>query len=139
VIDAMTFLKHMWGSKVLKVDSKHNGLTACVFRVLLFALEKKCYREILRITYKGMIRNEDIREKISKEETIVDMINKRKLKLFGYICRMDDKRLTKHTLFAKMNGKSRRGRPYREWLANITKWCEGSEQDLWLAPADDKV
>jgi hypothetical protein len=58
-----------------------------------------------------MIRNEDIRKKISKEETIIDIIKKRTLRLFGHICRMEDCRLIKHLIFGKMDGKSRRGCP----------------------------
>ena len=52
-----------------------------------------------------MIRNEDIKKRISmKEETIVDVIKKRKLRLFGHICRMHDNRLVKHTVFGKIDG-----------------------------------
>ncbi len=83
-----------------------------------------------------MICNEDIRKKISKEETIIDIIKKRKLRLFGHIRRMDDNRLIKHTIFAKMNGKSRRGRPCREWLDDITEWCGRSGQDLFHLAQD---
>ena len=86
-----------------------------------------------------MIRNEDIRKRISKEETIIDTIKKRKLGLFGHICRMDDNRLIKHTLFAKMNGKSRRGRPCREWLGDITEWCQRSGQDLFHLAQDRQI
>ena len=44
---------------------------------------------------------------------------------------MDDTRLIKHVVFAKMGGKSRRGRPCREWLDDITEWCQRSGQDLF--------
>ena len=66
----------------------------------------KCYRRVLRINWQDMVRNEDIRKKISKEDTIIDIIKKRKLRLFGHICRMDDSRLIKHLIFGKMEGKS---------------------------------
>ena len=84
-----------------------------------------------------MIRNDDIRKKLSKEGTIIDIIKKRKLRLFGHICRMDDNRLVKHIVFTKMNGKSRRGRPCKEWLDDITEWCGRSVQDL-LHKAQDR-
>ena len=61
-----------------------------------------------------MIRNEGIRKIIAREEAIIDTIKKRKLRLFGYICRMNDNRLIKHTIFEKIDGKPRRGRPCRE-------------------------
>ena len=76
-----------------------------------------------------MIRNEDIQKTIAREETIIDTIKKRKLRLFGHICRMNDNRLIKHTILAKIDGRPRRGRPCREWLADM-KDCYGrSGQD----------
>jgi hypothetical protein len=96
----------------------------------------KCYRWILRINWRDMIRNEDIRKKISRQKTIVDTIKKRKLGLFGHICRMDDKRMIKHILFSRMDGKSRRGRPCREWLDDIIEWGGRNGQDLFHLAQD---
>jgi hypothetical protein len=152
---AMASLKHIWNCKKLKVYNKLKVLTTYVFSVLLYAsetwtlketdkkkllvFEMKCYRRILKINWKDMIRNDDIREKISKEETIIDIIKKRKLRLFGHICRMDDNRLIKQTVFAKMNGKPQRGRPCREWLDDITEWCERSVHDLFHQVLDRQI
>jgi len=149
---ALASLKHIWNSKKLKIENKLKILTTCVFSVLLYAsetwtlkeidrkkllaFEMKCYRRILRINWQDMIRNEDIRKRIAKEETIIDTIKKRKLRLFGHICRMDDSRLIKHIVFAKMDGKSRRGRPCREWLDDITEWCQRSGQELFHLAQD---
>ena len=96
----------------------------------------KCYRRILKLNWRDMIRNEDIRKKISKEETIVDIIKKRKLRLFGHICRMDDARIIKHAICSKMEGKSRRGCPCREWLDDIIEWCQRSGQELYHLAQD---
>ena len=149
---AMASLKHIWNSKKLKIENKLKILTTCVFSVLLYAsetwtlkeadrkkllaFEMKCYRQILRINWRDRIRNEDISKRTSKEETIIDTIKKRKLRLFGHICRMDDNRLIKHTIFAITNGKSRRGRPCREWLDDITEWCQRSGQELFHLAQD---
>ena len=152
---AMASLKNIWKSKKLKIENKLKILTTCVFSVLLYAsetwtlkeadkkklkaFEMKCYRQILKINWRERVRNEDIRKRISKEATIVDTIKKRKLSLFGHICRMDDKRLIKHIIFAKMNGKSRRGRPCREWMDDITEWCQRSAQELFHLAQDRQV
>ena len=151
----MASLKHIWNSKKLKIDNKLKVLTTCVFSVLLYAsetwtlketdkkkllaFEMKCYRRILRINWRDMIRNEDIRKRISKEKTIIDTIRKRKLGLFGHICRMNDNRLIKHIVFSKMDGKSRRGRPCTEWLDDITEWCQRSGQELFHLAQDRRV
>ena len=131
----MGALKNIWHSKQIKIENKIRILTTCVVSVLLNAsetwtlkeaakkkllgLEMKCYRRILRINWKDMIRNTDIRKQIARKETIIDNIKIRKLRLFGHICRMNDNRLIKHTVFARINGKPRRGRPCREWMDDI--------------------
>ena len=148
----MASLRHVWNCKKLTIQNKFRILTTCVFSVLLYisetwtlketdkkkllAFEMKYYRKILRISRKDMIRNEDIRKTIATEDIIIDTIKKRKLRLFGHICRMNDNRLIKHTIFAKIDGKPRKGRPCREWLDDINDWCGRSGQDL-AHPAQD--
>ena len=66
-----------------------------------------------------MIKDDDIMKRISKEETVINIIKKRKLRLFSHICGMHDNRLVKHVVFGKIDGKSRRERPHREWLDDI--------------------
>lgn len=148
-------LKHIWNSRKLKTDNKLKVLTTCVFSVLLYAsetwtlkeldkkkllaFEMKCYRRILRVSWRDMVKNEDIRRKISREKTIIDTIKKRKLGLFGHICRMEDKRLVKHILFSKIDGKSRRGRPCREWLDDIIEWGGRNGQDLFHLAQDRRA
>ena len=143
---ALASLKHVWNSKKPTIQNKLRILAACVFSVLLYASETwtlkepdkkkvlafeiKRYRKILRISWKDMLRNDDIRKAIAREETVINIIKKRKLRLFGYMCRMNDSRLIKHTVFAKIDGKLRRGRPCREWLHDIKDWCGQSGQDL---------
>ena len=88
---AMVSLKYIWNSKKLRIDNKMKILKTCVFSVLLYAsktwtlketaktkllaFKMKCYRQILRINWRDMIRNEDIRKRISKEKTIIDWSN----------------------------------------------------------------
>ena len=87
-----------------------------------------------------MTRNEDIRKIIGKEEAIIDTIKKRKLRLFGYICRTNDNRLIKHIIFAKIDGKPRRGgRPCREWLDDMKDWCGCGGQDLLHLARDRRM
>ncbi len=37
---------------------------------------------------------------------------------------MEDKRLVKGVVFGIMEGRTRRGRPSREWLDDIKEWCQ---------------
>ena len=131
----MASLRHIWNGKKLTIQNKLKILRTCAFSVLVYAsetwtlketdkkkllvFEMRYYRRILRINWKNIIRNKDIRKTIAREETIIDTMKKRKLRLFEYICRMHDNRLIKNTISAKIDGKPRRGRPCREWLDDI--------------------
>ena len=97
----------------------------------LLVFEMKCYRQILKIKWTDKVSNEAIRRMISRKITIVDIIKKRKLQLFGHISRMDDSRVVKQVVFSRMAGKSRIGRSSREWLDDITDWCNCNIQDLF--------
>ena len=126
----MAPLRHLWNGNTLTIQHKLRILTTCVFGVLLYASETcivketdkmkllafeiTCYRRILRISWKGMIKNEDTRKTIAREETIIGTIKKRKLRVFRHISRMNDNRLIKHTVFSKIDGKPQRGRLCRE-------------------------
>ena len=128
-------MRHIWNGKKLTIQNKFRTLTVCVFNILLYALETRtlkeidkkkpltlemcCYRRILKISWKDMVKTEDIRKTIAREETIIDTRKKRKLSLLGLICRMNDNRLTKRTVFTKIDGKPGRSRLCREWLNDI--------------------
>ena len=36
---------------------------------------------------------------------------------------MEDSRLVKEVVFGDMKGKTKRGRPKREWLDDVKEWC----------------
>ena len=50
---------------------------------------------------------------------------KRRLGLFGHICRMEDNRKIKSLMLGITDEKGRRGRPNRpmKWIDNIKEWC----------------
>src|SRR6218665_1593340 len=54
---------------------------------------------------------------------MMQTIMKRKLGLFGYICRLENSRKIKSVMLGIMDGKGRRGRPNMEWIENIKEWC----------------
>ena len=90
-VGATASLKHVGNGKKLTLQNKLRILTTYVFSVLLYvsetwtlkdtdkkkllAFEMKCYRRILRISRKDMIRNDDIQKTIAREETVIDIIN----------------------------------------------------------------
>ena len=51
-------------------------------------------------------------------------IMRRKLALFGHICRMKNDRKIKSVMMGTMEGTGKRGRPNREWLDDVKDWCQ---------------
>ena len=55
------------------------------------AMEMKCYRKILRISYKDHVTNEEVRAKIQQtigpHEDLLTIVNRRKLKWYGHVFR----------------------------------------------------
>ena len=86
------------------------------------------------------ITNEEIRKRMCSKRNIIQRIKERKLNLFGHICRMEDSRLVKEVVFGDMERKTKRGRPKREGLDDVTEWCnegiyilkrKAQDRDAW--------
>ncbi len=136
----MAGFKTIWNSKHISTETKISIIRTCVMSVLLYACETwtlrkkdkdllmafdmKCYRRILHIHWHQTIPNVVVRRRVVNTRNIVQHIMERKLSLFGHICRMEDKRLVKGVVFGIMEGRTRRGRPSREWLDDIKEWCQ---------------
>ena len=94
----------------------------------LLAFEMRCYRRILKICWKDKVSNKVIREREKRQWTVMDLIKQRKLKLFGHICRMGDRRLIKTVMLGMVNGNRPHGRPAKRWSDDIVDWCGCSLQ-----------
>ena len=137
---AMAGFKTIWNSKHISTQTKISIIRTCVLSVLLYAcetwtlrkkdkdsllaFEMKCYRRILHIRWQQRITNVEVRRRVGNSRNIIQLIMERKLSLFGHICRMGDNRLVKCVVFGMMDGKTRRGRPSREWLDVVREWCQ---------------
>ncbi len=138
---ALAGFNKIWRSKDIRMTVKTQILRTCVFSVLLYAsetwtmkktdqdrllaFEMRCYRRLLNIRWQQRVTNVEVRRRMNNTENIVQTVIKRKMELFGHICRMEDGRMVKKMVFGTVGGKNRRGRPRREWLDDITEWGNG--------------
>jgi len=129
----------VWSSRVISLEVKLNILRTCVFSTLLYAaetwtikkrtktateFEMKCYRRILRIRWQQKITNIEVRRRMKVTTNVMQEVIKRKMTMFGHICRMSQDRRIKKVMEGFMAGNSRKGRPKREWLQDIEAWEE---------------
>ena len=85
------------------------------------AVEMKCYRKILRISYKDHVTNEEVRAKIQQaigpHEDLLTIVKRRKLQWYGHVSRSSG--LAKTILQGTVKGGRRQGRQRKRWKDNI--------------------
>ena len=87
-------------------------------------MEMRCYRKMLRISYKNHVTNEGVRAKIQQaigpHENLLNIVKKRELQWYGHVPRSSG--LAKIILQGTVKGGRRQGRQKKSWEDNIRKW-----------------
>ena len=88
------------------------------------AVEMRCLRKLLGISYKDHVTNNEVRRKITQHvshyEDLLTTAKKRKLRWYGHVTRSEG--LAKTILQGTVQGKRRRGRQKKKWADNILEW-----------------
>ncbi|KAK2174840.1 hypothetical protein NP493_774g00016 [Ridgeia piscesae] len=88
------------------------------------AMEMRCLRKLLGITYRDHISNEEVRNRtrqaIGPHEDLLTTVKRRKLKWYGHVTRSSG--LAKTILQGTVQGGRRRGRQKKRWEDNIPEW-----------------
>ena len=84
----------------------------------------RCYRKMLRISYKDHVTNEEVRAKIQQEigphKDLLTIVKRRKLQWYGHVSRSSG--LAKTILQGTVKGGRRRGRQKKRWEDSIREW-----------------
>ena len=86
-------------------------------------METRCYRKILRISYKDHVANEEVRTKIQQAigpHEDVTTVKRRKLQWYGHVSRSSG--LAKTILQGTVKVGRRHGRLRKRWKDNIREW-----------------
>ena len=87
-------------------------------------MEMRCYRKILRISYKDHVTNEEVRAKIQQaigpHEDLRMIVKRRKLQWYSHVSRSSG--LAKTILQGTVKAGRRQGRQKRRWEDNIREW-----------------
>ena len=88
------------------------------------AMEMRCYRKILHISYKDHVTNEDVHAKIQQAigpyEDHLTIVKRPKLQWYGHVSRSSG--LAKTVLQGTVKGGRRQGRQRKRWEDNIREW-----------------
>ena len=106
---------------------------------MIQALEMRCYRRLLNISYKDHLTNEEVRSRIQNafgvHDDLLTMVKKRKLWWYGHISRSSG--MAKTILQGTVKGARRRGRQNKRWEDTIKEWT-GMGFGVSLRAAEDR-
>ena len=131
------FTKPVWIDKSISLSSKIRLMRSLVTSIFLYAceswtltaelhrkiqaMEMRCYRKILHISYKDHVTNEEVRAKIQQaigpHENLLTVVKRRKLQWYGHVSRSSG--LAKTILQDTVKGGRRQGRQRKRWEDNI--------------------
>ncbi|KAI0238708.1 GATA zinc finger domain-containing protein 1 [Lamellibrachia satsuma] len=137
---AQTRLKPLWNDRNITVSSKIRLMRSLVMSIFLYAcetwtlsadlqkriqaMEMRCFRKILHISYKDHVTNDAVRNKIKQAigpyDDLLTTVKKRKLKWYDHVSRSCG--LAKIILQGTVRGGRRRGRQKKRWEDNIKEW-----------------
>ena len=88
------------------------------------AMEMRCYRKILHISYKDHVTKEEVRAKIQQaiepHEHLLTIVKRRKLQWYGHVSSSSG--LAKTILQGTVKGGRRQGKQRKRWEDNIREW-----------------
>ena len=93
-------------------------------RIQLQAMEMRCYRKILCISYKDHVTNEEVHAKIQQaigsHKDLLTMVKRCKLQWYGHVSHSSG--LAKTILQGTVKGGRKQGRQRKRWEDNIREW-----------------
>ena len=88
------------------------------------AMEMRCYRKIIRISYKDHVTNDEVRAKIQQaigpHEDLLTIVKRCKLQWYGHVSSSSG--LAKTILQSTVKEGRRQGGQKKRWVDNIRKW-----------------
>jgi len=85
------------------------------------------------------VANREVRKRLNLKADLMQTVMKRKLGVFGHICKMEDSRKIKSVMLGILGGKGRHGRLNRGWIDDIKKWCKKDLYSLTVSARDRKL
>ena len=137
---ALGKLKPIWKDKKISTSSKVKLMRSLVLAIFLYAcetwtltaelekrieaLETRCFRRVLGISYKDHITNVEVKRQIKQAigeyVDLLSIVKKRKLRWYGHVTRSNG--LAKTILQGTVQGTRKRGRQRKRWEDNIVEW-----------------
>ena len=112
-----TVMYESWGMKVTE-------------RQKLNVFEMKCLRNMTGVSRLDRVRNEVVRARTGVRRELAARVDVNVLRWFGHVERMDNERLLKKVMNAKVDGRSARGRPRFGWMDGVKRALNDRRMDI---------
>ena len=106
-----------WGMKVTE-------------RQKLNVFEMKCLRSMTGVSWLDRVKNEVVRARTGVRRELAARVDVNVLRWFGHVERMDNERLLKKVINAKVDGRSARGRPRFGWMDGVKRTLNDRRMDI---------
>ena len=99
-------------------------------RQKLNVFEMECLRSMTGVSRLDRVRNEVLRVRIGVRRELAAIVDMNVLRWFGHVKRMDNERLLKRVMNAKVDGRSARGRPRFGWMDGVKRALDDRRMDV---------
>ena len=110
-------------------DSESWGMTVTE-RQKLNMFEMKCLRIMTGVSWLDRVRNEVARARTGVRRELAARVDTYVLRWFGHVERMDNERLLKKVMNAKVDGRSARDRPRFRWMDGVKSALNDRRMDV---------
>ena len=117
VLPTLMYGSESWGMKVTE-------------RQKLNVFEMKCLRSMTGVSRLDRVRNEVVRARTGVRRELTARVDMNALRWFGHVERMDNERLLKKVMNAKVDGRSARGRPRFGWIDGVKRALNDRRMDM---------
>ena len=117
VVLTVMYGSETWGMKVTE-------------RQKLNVFEMKCLRSMTGVSRLDRVRNEVVRARTDVRRELAARVDVNVLRWFGHVERMDNERLLKKVMNAKVDGRSAKGRPRFGWMDGVKRALNGRRMDI---------
>ena len=157
-------MKKMWNSRSVSMNVKRELYERIVVPTVMYGsetwgmklgdrkklnvAEMKCLRSICGVTRMNRWSNVRVRRRVGVHEELSGRVDRKVLKWYGHVERMDSERLTKRVYISEVEGERRRGRPPYKWSDGVRRAChvrqvgmevarrECLDRDVWRGVTD---
>ena len=112
IVPTVTYGSELWGMKERE-------------RQKLNVFEMRCLRSMCGVSRWDRLRNEEVRERTGVTMELPNRVDRNVLRWFGHVERMEDGRLLKRVVNARVDGRGGRGRPRYGWIDGVKKALNG--------------